>query len=255
MTRTTEPPVADNPPRTSTLDRPTLMRLAATEYDRFGLLLRDLDTEDWERPTDCPGWNVRAVAGHVLGMAEMAASFVEGRRQQKAAQKRGGLALDALTALQVEERAGLSVQQLMDRFDVVGARAARARRRIPGLIRRRRLPDAQLVGGSLEIWTLGYLIDTVLTRDPWMHRIDIARATGRSLDMTPEHDGVLIADVVTDWAGRHQEPCRSHLTGPAGGTWTFGVGGTVIDIDAIVFCRTVSGREPATGLLATQVPF
>jgi uncharacterized protein (TIGR03083 family) len=255
MNRTTEPAVAGSPPRTSTLDRPALMRLASTEYDRFGMLLRDLDTQDWARATDCPRWNVRAVSGHVLGMAEMAASFLEGRRQQKAAKKRGGLPIDALTALQVEEQAGLSVQQLVDRFEVVGPRAARARRRTPGLIRRRRMPDAQVVGDSLETWTLGYLIDTILTRDPWMHRIDIARATGRPLDLTPEHDGVLIADVVTEWAGRHQEPCRLHLTGRAGGTWTYGVGGPVIDIDAIEFCRTLSGRGPATGLLATQVPF
>jgi len=231
------------------------MRLAATEYDRFGMLLRDLDTEDWARPTDCPGWNVRAMSGHVLGMAEMAASFLEGRRQQKAAQKRGGLSIDALTALQVEEQAGLSVQQLVDRFEVVGSRAARARRRTPGLLRRRQMPEAQLVGDSLETWTLGYLIDTVLTRDPWMHRIDIARATGRSLNLTTAHDGVLVADVVTEWAARHREPCQLYLTGPAGGTWTFGAGGPVIEIDAIDFCRTLSGREPAIGLLTTQVPF
>lgn len=153
------------------------MRLAATEYDRVGALLRDLDAEDWARQTDCPGWDIRAVAGHVLGMAEMAASFLEGRRQQKAAHKRGSLPIDALTSLHVEEQAGLTVRQLVDRFEVVGPRAARARRRTPGLIRRRNMPDAQMVGGTLELWTLGYLIDTILTRDPWMHRIDIARAT------------------------------------------------------------------------------
>jgi uncharacterized protein (TIGR03083 family) len=231
------------------------MRLAETEYDRFAMLLVGLDAEQWALPTECPGWDVRMMASHVLGMAEMAASIREGGSQQKAAKKRGGVFIDALTALQVEERADLTPQQLTDRFPAVGPRAARARRRTPGLVRRRRMPIAHPVGGHTEIWTLGYLIDTILTRDPWMHRIDIARATGQPLILTAGHDAVLVADVVTEWAGRHGEPCHLHLTGAAGGSWTFGADGATLELDAIDFCRTLSGREPATDLLATEVPF
>jgi hypothetical protein len=113
----------------------------------------------------------------------------------------------------------------------------------------------QAVGGQLETWTLGYLIDTILTRDPWMHRIDISRATGRPLTLSADHDGVLVGDIVTEWAARHHAPCRLDLTGAAGGSWTFGHGGPSIELDAIEFCRTVSRREPGTGLLATEVPF
>jgi uncharacterized protein (TIGR03083 family) len=242
-------------PRTSTLDRPTLMRLAATEYDRLGVLLAGLDAQDWTRPTECAGWDVRAMAAHAVGMAEMAASIREGRRQQRAAIRRGGVFIDALTALQVQERAQLSPQQLTERFQVVGPRAARARRRTPALIRRRKMPVPQAVGGRLETWTLGYLIDTILTRDPWMHRIDMSRAVGRPLKLTADHDAVLVGDVVTEWAARHQLPCRVDLTGDAGGSWTFGDGGPSVTLDAVEFCRTVSGREPAIGLLATEVPF
>jgi uncharacterized protein (TIGR03083 family) len=242
-------------PRTSTLERATLLRLAATEYERFGALLRALSDQDWTRPTECPGWDVRAMAGHALGMAEMAASIREGRRQQNAAKKRGGVFIDSLSALQVEERSHLTPKQLTDRFLVVGPRAARARRRTPGLIRRRRMPIAQAVGGHLETWTLGYLIDTILTRDPWMHRVDISRATGQPLNLTADHDAILVADVAHEWALRHGKPCHLHLTGPAGGTWTFGVDGPAQEIDAIEFCRTLSGREPAADLLGTAVPF
>ncbi|MEJ7755235.1 MAG: hypothetical protein WKF83_01880 [Nocardioidaceae bacterium] len=99
------------------------------------------------------------------------------------------------------------------------------------------------------------MIDTILTRDPWMHRVDISRATGRSMGLTAEHDGVLVADVVTEWAARHGEPCRLNLTGVAGGSWDFGADGPVLELDAIDFCRTLSGREPATGLLKAAVPF
>ena len=96
--------------------------------------------------------------------------------------------------------------------------------------------------------------DVILTRDPWMHRTDIARATGADNPLTADHDGVLVADVVTEWAARHAQPYTLHLTGPAGGRWQRG-GGEQIELDAIEFCRILSGRAPATGLLNTQVPF
>jgi hypothetical protein len=66
---------------------------------------------------------------------------------------------------------------------------------------------------------------------------------------------VLVADVVDEWAGRHAKACQLHLTGTAGGTWTFGEGGPGLDLDAIDFNRILSGREPATDLLAVAVPY
>jgi hypothetical protein len=99
------------------------------------------------------------------------------------------------------------------------------------------------------------LVDTILTRDPWMHRIDISRALQRPYEPTADHDGVLVADIVTEWAGRHGKPCELTLTGAAGGHWSFGAGGEAIELDAIEFVRTVSGRETGDGLLAIAVPF
>ena len=246
---------AKAPPRTSTLDRPTLMTLAVTEYERFPSMLRQLTPEDWKQPTECTGWDVRAVGGHCLGMAEMAASMRETLRQQRLAAKRGGVPIDALTSLQVDEHADLTTSELIARFEKVGPKAARARRRIPGFIRGRKLPEQQDVGDRREFWTIGYLLDTILTRDPWMHRIDISRAVGKSVDTTAEHDGVLVADVVDEWSARHGKPCRLSLTGRAGGQWTFGIGGPSIELDAIEFCSTLSGRGTGNGLLATRVPF
>lgn len=73
-------------PRTSPLDREVAMRLAATEYDRVAALLGGLTPQDWAKPTPCPGWDVRAMATHVLGMAEMSASLRESLRQARVAQ-------------------------------------------------------------------------------------------------------------------------------------------------------------------------
>jgi len=241
--------------RSAALPRETAMRLAGTEYQRFLELLRSLRDADWTKPTECAGWDVRAMAAHALGMVEMAASMRENARQLRKARRRGGLFIDALTGLQVDERTNMTPAQIMDRFAVRAPKAAKARRRTPSFIRRRRMPEPQEVGGREEDWTLGYLIDIILTRDPWMHRVDIVRATGARHMLSAEHDSLLVADVVAEWAGRHGQPFALRLTGPAGGTWERGDSGPRIEMDAVEFCRQVSGRGTAAGLTSTQVPF
>jgi uncharacterized protein (TIGR03083 family) len=239
--------------RRPALQRATAMRLAVTENARFLAQLRRLSPEDWTKPTACPDWDVRDLVGHVVGMTEMSASVLEQARQLRAARKAGGDFLDALTALQVDKHATDSSEQLVERFAVIGPRSVKGRRRTPAFVRARALPIPQTVGGRTESWTIGFLVDTVLTRDPWMHRMDIARATGRELELTPDHDGILVDDVVTEWADRHGQPCTVVLDGPAGGRWDFHGGGPTLSGDAVEFCRGLSGRgEPA---LATPVPF
>lgn len=248
-----------NTSRQPALERQVAMRLAAVEYDRVVAQLGSLSAEDWSRPTACPAWDVRALASHQLGMAEMSASLREQIRQMRKAGRAGGVFIDALTGLQVAERRDMSPAQIVSRFADVAARAARGRRRTPGLVRRRTMPDAQPVGGKpdspSEKWTFGFLVDVILTRDPWLHRTDIAAATGRSMQLTADHDGLLVADVVAEWAERHHQPCSLTLTGPAGGSWSFGSGGPVLQLDAVEFCRVLSGRGDAEGLLAVEVPF
>lgn len=239
--------------RRSTLDRGLAMRLAATEYDRFHHQLESLEPADWITATECAGWDVRAMAGHVLGMAEMAASVRQTIHQMRAAKRRGGVMIDALTAVQVDEQAHLSTEELMSRFGRVGPKAARARSRTPGFVRAREMPDPQLVGEVPEQWTFGFLLDVILTRDVWLHRIDIARATASPLELSPDHDGAIVADVIEEWASRHGEPFRLELTGPAGGTWAGP--GDPVTADAVDFCRALSGRGTVQGTKGVSVPF
>ncbi len=255
----TDHPHAETGPRQPRMDRDVAMRLAETEYQRSLDLMRSLSPEDWTKPTDCPAWDVRAMAGHTVGMALMATGLKETLRQSLLAKRQEGPPLDALTALQVKEHAHLSTSELIDRFAQVGPRAARGRRRTPALVRRMKLPDPQDVGGEIERWTNGYLIDIILTRDPWMHRMDICRATGHEPVLTPEHDGRLVADVVDEWAGRCGRPNQLHLTGAAGGRFSHGADGPELTLDAVDFCRILSGRtadNPVThDLLDAAVPF
>jgi len=84
----------------------------------------------------------------------------------------------------------------------------------PGFVRRRTMSQLQDVNGVREPWTFGYLIDVILTRDPWMHRLDIAAATGTAPRLTAEHDGVIVADVVAEWADRHGKDFELTLPDP-----------------------------------------
>ena len=246
-------------PRRSRLERRTAIRLAADEYTRFADTLAGLRAEDWAKPTDCPAWDVREMACHTVGMAELAAGVREQRRQTRIAGPEAARAgvpfIDALTAVQVRERADWTPARVVQGMREVAPMAARGRRRTPFFIRNRRLPVPQQVNGRTETWTIGYMVDTILTRDPWLHRMDIARATGTPPVLTADQDGAIVADVVAEWAERHGRPYSLTLTGPAGGTWSRGEDGPRIEMDAIEFCRVLSGRGTAEGLLATQVPF
>ena len=75
------------------------------------------------------------------------------------------------------------------------------------------------------------------------------------MQLTADHDGVIVADVVAEWAGRHRQPYTLRLTGRAGGQSTSGTGGPELELDAVEFCRVVSGRGTGEGLLGTRVPF
>ena len=245
------------------IERPTAMRLAGREYQRVTDAVDALQPEDWTRPTDCPAWDVRLLVAHITGMTKLFSTAFEVARQMRAAKARqqpGQAQVDALTALQVEERKHFGPEELRAELRRVGPRGAKGRRRVPGFIRRRRLPGAEIVNGVPETWSVGYLTDVILTRDPWMHRLDLARATGRKPVLTGDHDRVIVADIVAEWARRHGQPYRLELAGPAGGSWSSGTGGEEILMDAADFCRLVSGRlgpdagQPL-GLLATQVPF
>ena len=265
MTTTGTPERSRSAPRVAPIDHDDAMRLAATEYARGEEILARLDAAQWAAPTVNTGWDVRAMVGHMIGMMEMMSTVPKLIRQQVAAQRaarRSGapVTIDELTALQVRWNAPLTVDELMGKYRALAPKAVRGRRRVPAVVRRRKLPERQLINGQPEWWTLGYLVDVILTRDPFMHRLDIHAATGLPPQVTAEHEGRIVAGVVQEWAGRHGRPYTLDLTGPAGGHWSSG-GGDAIRLDALDFCRVVSGRpavttpvEPA-GLLATAVPF
>lgn len=229
------------------------MAAAEDEYRRLDRLLRSLSDEDWSRRTDCTEWDVRAMVAHLVGAAASNASVRELVRQARAARRvdRDGDFVDKVNEVQVRERADRTPEQLVADLADVAPRAVRGRRRVPRPLRAVPVP----FGPPLGTRPLGYVLGCIYTRDAWMHRVDISRVTGGDLEVTADHDGWIVADVVAEWAERHGAPYRLHLTGPAGGTWERGTGGEELRLDAVEMMRVVSGRAPGTGLLATTVPF
>jgi uncharacterized protein (TIGR03083 family) len=228
------------------------MAAATEEYRRLGDLLAELSDDEWHRPTDCSEWDVQQMVAHLVGAAKAGASVREMIHQARLGSRLrpGEPGVDGMNAVQVQDLADATPEQLRRDLVGVGARAVRRRSGLPAPLRALPVP----FGPPLGTKPLGYLMGCIYTRDAWMHRIDITRATGRALRLTPDHDGRIVADVVTEWARGHGRPYRLTLTGPAGGEWFHG-DGEALTLDAIEFCRTMSGRAPGSGLLAHAVPF
>jgi uncharacterized protein (TIGR03083 family) len=232
------------------------MELAATEYDRLIGVVDELDDADWAKQTDNELWDVKAMLGHVLATMDSNADPAETARQQAAAaerlQDRGGYYIDALTSLQVEKYADASPGQVAQGLRTMAPQALTGRNAAPDEIRSMEMTPGPPFEGS---WTIGFLLDTIYTRDTWMHRVDLSRATGKELVLTADHDGRLVADVVDEWARAHGQAFDLVLTGPAGGTFSSGSGSEQLQLDAVEFCRILSGRGTGTGLLKQGVAF
>ena len=246
------------------------MQLQQVELDRTLEVLRQLTPEQWRAQTDCPAWDVHHMYLHVLGACEASASMRENLHQMVAAkrhQRRNGGPLEAgLSHVQVQDRAHLSPDGLIEQLTEIAPVTVRKRTKMPAVMRRARM---SVDGPVIEKWRLGYLIDTIYLRDAWMHRVDLSGATGREMDLRPDHDGRIVADVVAEWARRHGRPFTLVLHGVAGGTYRStgraeaatededgDIDGPVIELDAVEFCRIHAGRVPAPHpLFDTIVPF
>ncbi|SRR5713101_4853544 len=239
--------------------------IAEEEFRRFAGLLATLSDDEWSQPTDCTGWDVRKMALHVLGSADAQASvrvFVH--------QFRRGLPLnkqidshhwvDGMNELQIRERSHLSNDEIVAQLAAMGPKAVEGRWRTPLPMRYLPMPFGPPIG-----WVpLKYLLDVGFTRDVWAHRIDISAAIGRPMELSADHDGRLVADIVAEWGSIHGQPYELVLEGVAGGKFSqrvqgagvegAGVDGERVEIDAVDFIRTLSGRLPGQGVLAHPLP-
>src|SRR5260370_39725427 len=226
------------------------MGMAKLELERFLALVTSLSEDAWEKPTACPRWNVRQMLAHVTGAAASYASFAEFKRQNSFKVQRpyrvSGLSfLDSLNQIQVNDRASAIPAALIDELRMVGPRAIATRARLPSLLRVLRVPLP-----ALGLVPIGYLTDLIYTRDMWMHRLDLCRATGREMVMTPEHDGRIVSLVMRDLGKKLAATLRKtsmvyQLSGRGGGTWQLGAKvppAATLQLDVVDFNLLASGR-------------
>ena len=207
----------------------------AAEVAALNTLLEDLPDDEWDQRTASDGWTVGEVVAHMVGQhVESARPWtIPGKLRQARRRFPGRSALDAHNALQILEygdRTPEESRQLLVRF---GPKAVRARRRAPEFIRRRSFarlfPEEHLPDLSFA-----YLFDVLSNRDTWMHRLEIARATGRSF-ATGEHDHGILTQVLRDLAQTWTGPAITlELTGATGGRWALG------EADPVAVVRTAT---------------
>ena len=204
-------------------------------------MLRTLGPESWDATTDCAPWTVRDIVAHILGWAEALTSFREAGHQLVAARRRVkefGNPVDSQNQVQVDERADLSPDELLDRLEETLPRFSRFCRGAGRIGRVVPLYDGTILG----LTNVNYLLNTIFTRDHFMHRVDISRATGAEL-VVGGSEARLIEDVVCDWGRRRNVSALVDLTGPAGGAYLVGSPPEAsIEGDAIVFARVLAGR-------------
>jgi uncharacterized protein (TIGR03083 family) len=226
-------------------------RLAAVEAQRLVALIESLVDGDWDRSTDCTEWTVRDIVAHLAGAVSSQASWTEFKRQNMGNpyMKEVEMKIDAINRRQVEDRSAATNEELVAEFRENAPKAVRTRQRLPWPVGQLRLP----MGPPLGFASIGYVMDTIFTRDQWMHRHDIALATGREMIFTPEHDGRIQALVVRDLGRKLEGQLKGQtidllLGGQSGSAFCFGSGSqadAVIEMDTSTFNRLASGRLPA----------
>jgi uncharacterized protein (TIGR03083 family) len=225
--------------------------LATTELSRLIAQIETLGGDDWIQPTDCTAWNVQAMLAHLAGACAGYASRAQFVRQylRNPYMRAERIPIDAINRCQVEDRAGRSPAELLAELRDAGPKAIRTRQRIPWLLRVLPIPFGEPLGNA----PVGYLMDTIYTRDQWMHRADICRATGKRMHLTADHDARIVALVVRDLARKlRRDPAAPTidlvLTGAGEtGEVAYRVGiapqtAATVELDLLMFNRRASDR-------------
>jgi uncharacterized protein (TIGR03083 family) len=233
--------------KTTTISYPTADEaygLIRTELERFIGLVETLGPEDWGKPTACTAWSVRDILAHQAGGYASGTSYREMIHQYISLPKSGQLPEDAVNETQLSERSGKSPAELIVELQSVGPIAAQKWANQFRLVKPVTIPHR--TAGSLN---LRHLMWVIHSRDTWMHRLDICRATGRKFEQTAEHDGRIAALVMLDVAKALTKKLDGQslafdLTGIAGGRWKIGTGETAatIRMDVFDFNIFASGR-------------
>ena len=200
------------------INRPEARRLADEEFRRFAEVTASLTSEDWAKlilhrldvPQDGPP---RARIGRRSGLGARVRPPATQRHPAQQADRLAPLGRRHERMADTRTRPSSPSTELVNQLGAVGPKAVKGRWGTPPPIRYLPIPFGVPVGWK----PLKHLLDVGFTRDVWCHRIDICGAIGRPMQLTADHDGRLVADIVAEWADLHGQPFDLVLEGPAGG--------------------------------------
>jgi uncharacterized protein (TIGR03083 family) len=174
-------------PMTTLMHRTDIAQGLLDEYGEFVALVADLNEEEWSAPTRCTGFEVRDVAGHVIGLAEDVVKGVPGTRnaEEEAASVRGDTPAQAAARLRAVLDALTPLLATIDDAAWDGPSG---------------VPDLTFGRGVLTLWY-----------DAYVHADDIRAALNR-----PSQRGAGLRASVEYLAGE-LETKGSATTAPAGG--------------------------------------
>lgn len=203
---------------TSSLSRTDISHGCLAEYEAFATLVESLTDAQWSTPTRCEGFEVRDVAGHVIGLAEDTAAGVPGSRnaEEEAATVRHETPAGAAARLRA---AVATIAVIAESVDDDGWNTP-----IPGL-------GITLGEGVLTLWY-----------DTYVHADDIRAAVGRSSERGPglEASVAYLAREIekNDWPS-------TTLALDGVGRYDVNGGGASITGDALQFVLVATGRADA----------
>jgi uncharacterized protein (TIGR03083 family) len=140
------------------LERTETVQGVQDEYAAFSELLRSLSDEEWRTPCRCEGWEVRDLAGHVVGLATDTVAGKPGSRnsQEEAEAAHGRAPIDLADELDAARPAIAAILGSITDEAWEGPSP---------------LPDLTLRQGVHTLWY-----------DTWVHGDDIRAALGRPTD-------------------------------------------------------------------------
>jgi uncharacterized protein (TIGR03083 family) len=226
--------------------------------------LRALPAASWDAGTDCTGWTVRDMAGHLLGAQEDVLGVRATLRHRRQGHK-GYPALsplDAANQAQIDAHRALSPAALVQTYEANIAKLSHRVRTFPRVLAG--IPvDKSMAPGHSPL-RLGYLYNVIYLRDAWMHAIDLARATGVPRGTGGADQlvmGQVMRDVAVEWASGPDGAgglvpdagpgLEVELTGEISGSWHLGGAGPQTRAAGVglEFVRGLSGRTPDSGLV------
>ncbi len=136
-------------------------------------LLRSLEPDDWDRPTELPGWDVRAVAAHLAHLESELAGRPQAQVEVPEAPHVKGF-MGQYTESGCVARREWETSRIVDELEQSVAERAQALATTP--------PEDPTAPGPSFAALAGWSWETLLHNRPfdiWMHEQDVRRAVGR----------------------------------------------------------------------------